>query len=277
MPDLVLDRAGDPAGDVELRRDVLAGLADLGRVRVPAGVDDRARRRDRAAERLRQLLDEREVLRAAEPAAAGDDRRRRPRSTARLCSSCACSSIVALVEKSSSSTGDLDDLGLAAALGGLERAGADERERGARPSSRRRRTTVSPSAGRLPTSLPSSLREVDEIPVQAGVEPGGKAGGDVGRQHGRGEQHGVVAACLDHLREHVDARLRQRRLERRVVGDPDLGRAVAPACRRAPRRRSRRSRPRPRRRRATPPWRARRARPSGARRSWCSRKTRVAI
>src|SRR6476619_4311551 len=34
--DLVLDRAGDAGGQVELRRDRLAGLADLGRVRVPA-------------------------------------------------------------------------------------------------------------------------------------------------------------------------------------------------------------------------------------------------
>src|SRR5205823_1682790 len=66
--DLVLDRAGDADRDVELRRDVLAGLADLRRVRVPAGVDDRARGADRAAERLRESLDEREVLRLAEPA-----------------------------------------------------------------------------------------------------------------------------------------------------------------------------------------------------------------
>ena len=47
-PDLVLDRAGDPGREVQLRRDGLAGLADLRRVRIPAGVDDRARRRDRA-------------------------------------------------------------------------------------------------------------------------------------------------------------------------------------------------------------------------------------
>src|SRR3978361_484259 len=40
-PDLVLDRAGHTGGQVELRRDRLAGLADLGRVGVPAGVDDR--------------------------------------------------------------------------------------------------------------------------------------------------------------------------------------------------------------------------------------------
>ena len=71
--DLVLDRAGDADRDVELRRDGLAGLADLRRVRVPARVDDGARRGDRAAERLRELLDEREALGRAEPAAAGDD------------------------------------------------------------------------------------------------------------------------------------------------------------------------------------------------------------
>src|SRR3954454_24767347 len=44
--DLVLDGAGDAGGQVELRRDRLAGLADLARVRVPAGVDHGARRRD---------------------------------------------------------------------------------------------------------------------------------------------------------------------------------------------------------------------------------------
>ena len=51
-PHLVLDRAGDPARDVELRRDGLARLADLARVRVPACVDDRPRRGDGAAESL---------------------------------------------------------------------------------------------------------------------------------------------------------------------------------------------------------------------------------
>src|SRR5829696_8380354 len=70
---LVLDRTGDSARDVELRRDRLAGLADLSRVRVPTGVDHCARRRDGTAERLRQLLDELEVLRRAEAAAAGHD------------------------------------------------------------------------------------------------------------------------------------------------------------------------------------------------------------
>src|SRR4051794_15531701 len=69
--DLVLDRAGDARREVQLRRDRLAGLADLGRVRVPAGVDDCTGRRDGPAERLRELLAQLEALGLAEPAAAG--------------------------------------------------------------------------------------------------------------------------------------------------------------------------------------------------------------
>src|ERR1700689_5398874 len=63
-PDLVLDRARDAGGEVQLRRDRLAGLADLRRVRVPAGVDDRAGGRDGrvVAERRRQVLGELEAL-----------------------------------------------------------------------------------------------------------------------------------------------------------------------------------------------------------------------
>ena len=72
-PHLVLDRARDPDRDVQLRRDRLAGLTDLRRVRVPARVDDGARRGDRAAERLGEVLDEREALGPAEAAPAGDD------------------------------------------------------------------------------------------------------------------------------------------------------------------------------------------------------------
>src|SRR3954467_7533895 len=55
-PDLVLDRSGDAGGEVELGRHRLAGLADLGGVRVPAGVDHRTGGGDRSTERAGELL-----------------------------------------------------------------------------------------------------------------------------------------------------------------------------------------------------------------------------
>ena len=55
-PDPVLDGAGDAAGDVELGRDALAGLADLVGVGAPAVVGDDPRAPDRAAEQAGQLL-----------------------------------------------------------------------------------------------------------------------------------------------------------------------------------------------------------------------------
>src|ERR671915_1079453 len=64
--DLVLDGPGDSGRQVQLRRDRLAGLADLGGVRVPAGVDHRAGGGDRAAERAGQGLELVEALLLAE-------------------------------------------------------------------------------------------------------------------------------------------------------------------------------------------------------------------
>ena len=66
-------------------------------------------------------------------------------------------------------------------------------------------------------------------------------------------------SLADQLREHVDARLRQRRLELRVVRDVDLAAPTSGLRRRAPARPSR-ARRRRRRRRAKRPCRARRAR-----------------
>ena len=73
----VLDRAGDADGDVELRRDDLAGLADLELVGDEARVDGRARRAERGAEHVGELGDEPEALGAAERAPAGHDAPRR--------------------------------------------------------------------------------------------------------------------------------------------------------------------------------------------------------
>jgi len=55
-----------------------------------------------------------------------------------------------------------------------------------------------------------------------------RPGGDVGGEDGVGEEDGVVAALLDHLREDVDARLRQRLRDLGVLADPDLRRAELP-------------------------------------------------
>src|SRR3954452_7526362 len=73
-PDLVLDRAGDARREVQLRRDGLARLPDLGGVRVPARVDDRAGRRDGSAEGAGEVLERLEALLVAQPAAPGDER-----------------------------------------------------------------------------------------------------------------------------------------------------------------------------------------------------------
>ena len=69
----MLDRAADPEREIQLRLDDLARLADLLGIRDPAGIDRGTGRPDRAAERLGDLLDELEALRAADAAAAGDD------------------------------------------------------------------------------------------------------------------------------------------------------------------------------------------------------------
>ena len=69
----VLGGARDAAGDVDLRRDLRPGLADLVGVRAPAGHRDRAGAADGATEERRQLLDRGEALGRAHAASARDD------------------------------------------------------------------------------------------------------------------------------------------------------------------------------------------------------------
>src|SRR3954470_22309778 len=71
----VLDRTGDADGDVELRRDGLAGLPHLEAVGIEAGVHRGAGGADGGTEGGGAPLDDREVLRAGHPATAGDDDR----------------------------------------------------------------------------------------------------------------------------------------------------------------------------------------------------------
>ena len=77
----VLGRAADPAGDVDLGRDLRAGLADLVGVRAPAGHRHRARAADRGAEQRRRAP---RSARSPRPSRRrGRRRRRRARRRAR--------------------------------------------------------------------------------------------------------------------------------------------------------------------------------------------------
>src|SRR5262249_19136409 len=69
----MLDGARDADGNVQLRRDDLAGLADLIVVGNEAGIDRRAGGADRGAELAGDAFDEMETLGRLHAAAAGDD------------------------------------------------------------------------------------------------------------------------------------------------------------------------------------------------------------
>lgn len=68
----MLDGAGDAHGDVQLRSDDLAGLANLHVAGHVAGIHRRARGTDGGAELVGQLVDHLEVLFRADAAATGD-------------------------------------------------------------------------------------------------------------------------------------------------------------------------------------------------------------
>src|SRR5207249_49603 len=65
-------RAGDAAGDVEVGRDLRAGLADLVGVRAPACARDHARATDTRTQQPGELLDDREAFAGADAAPAAD-------------------------------------------------------------------------------------------------------------------------------------------------------------------------------------------------------------
>ena len=59
----------------------------------------------------------------------------------------------------------------------------------------------------LADELPVVLRQVDEIPVQAGIEPRGEARGDVRGQHRGAKENGIEALSPEQVRGHVHTRL----------------------------------------------------------------------
>src|SRR4051794_25681444 len=222
--DLVLDRAGDAGGQVELRRDRLAGLADLGGVGVPAGVDHGARGGDGgvAAERLGQRFGELEALRLAEAAAAGDE------DVGALDVHVGAALLAALDHLGLGRPGrelDLDvlDRGAAAALLRLE--GVEAADDDALVFVGRRRDARVAQDRALGGELAVDDVDLRDLHRHAGAQARGQAGADLEAEQAAAED-GVLMALLAHdLRHHVDHRLSQAFGR---LGAEDLRHAVVP-------------------------------------------------
>src|SRR5919201_6830606 len=222
--DLVLDRAGDAGGQVQLGCDRLAGLADLRGVGVPAGVDDGARCGDGAvaAERLGQLLDELEALRLAEAAAAGHE------DVGAFDVDVGAALLAALDHRRLLGLRrelDLHVLDRRRAGAGLLRlegveAADDDPDVGAEVDLRDRRIAEDRALG-------DELAAVDvdrgDLHRDAGAEARGEAGADLEAEQAAAEQRIAVAVVGDDLGHRVDHRLGQALGRPRAI---DLRRAV---------------------------------------------------
>src|ERR687895_1192350 len=204
--DLVLDGPRDPGRQVELRRDRLAGLADLGRVRVPAGVHHRAGGGHCAAERVGQLLGELEALGLAESAAAGDQdlgvldvhvgaallaaldhlRLRRVLLELDVDVDHLGRAVAALGDVEGVEAAD-DDAGLAHVADVHDRGVLEDRPLGDKPA------------------VPDLHR--GDLHGHAGVQARRQAGADLEAEQAAAEQRVLEAVVLDDLRHHVDDRL----------------------------------------------------------------------
>src|SRR3954451_24706433 len=206
--DLVLDRARDAGRQVELRRDRLAGLADLGRVGVPARVDHRARRRDRAAERARQLLELLEAFGLAQTATAGDQ------DVGVFDVDVGAALLAArghrgLQRVRREVDGEVLDRGVpGAVLVCLERVQAadDHAHLRAVVDLRDRRVLEDRALGDELSVLGPDRRDLH---ADAGVQPRGEAGADLEAEQAAPEQRVVVVVVGDDLGHRVDDRLRE--------------------------------------------------------------------
>src|SRR3954452_24949522 len=207
--DLVLDRAGDARREVQLRRDGLARLADLRRVRVRAGVDDRAGRGDGAvaAERLGQLLELVEALGLAEPATAGDE------DVGVLDVDVGAALLAALEHLGLGRPWrelDLDGLdlgGVARGLGDLERVEAADDDAARLVLGLGDRAVAEDRA--LGDELAVLDGDVGDLHGHARVQARGEAGADLEAEQAAAEQRVVVPVVLHDLGHGVDDRLRQ--------------------------------------------------------------------
>src|SRR5215218_641694 len=220
---LVLDRARDAGREVELRRDRLAGLADLSRVGVPTGVDDRTGRRDGTAERARELLAELEALGLAEATPAGHQQLgvldvHVGATLLAALDHLGLRRVVLELEV------DVDHLGRAAtALDDVERVeAADDDARLADVVDVDDRRVLEDRA--LGYELAALGPDVRDLHRHAGVEASGQSRTDLEAEQPAAEQRVGDALVLDDLGHRVDDRLRQALGN---LGTEDLRRAVA--------------------------------------------------
>src|SRR4051795_3036362 len=193
--DLVLDRARDARGEVELRRHRLAGLADLGGVRPPAGVDHRAGGGDGAAERAREVLERLEALGLAQAAAAGHE-------DLRVLDVHVGAALLAALEHLGLLRVRLEldvevfDRGAAAGLLELERVQAtdDHADVGAVVHARDLAVLEDRALGDELAVLHTDVRDLH---ADAGVQARGEAGADLEAEQAAAEQRVLVAAGLD--------------------------------------------------------------------------------
>src|SRR4051794_40351001 len=206
--DLVLDGAGDPRREVQLRRDGLARLADLRRVGVPAGVDDRAGRGDGgvAAERLGEVVAELEALGLAEAAAAGDQ------DAGALDVDVGAALLAArddrgLLRLRRQLGGHVLDGRVGARLLDLERVEAADDDALALVARGRDRRVAQDRAlgGEL------AVDDVDprDLHRHAGVDARGEAGADLEAQQAAAEDGVLVAAAVEERAQDVDDRARE--------------------------------------------------------------------
>src|SRR4051794_31121516 len=220
--DLVLDRAGDPRREVQLRRDGLARLADLRRVGVPAGVDHRAGRRDGAAQGPREGLERLEALGLAEPATAGHE------DVGALDVHVGAALLAALDHRAlgrelGELDVDVDDLGVArAGLGRLE--GVDPADDDPEVALVLRAGDLRVLEDRpLGDELAALGDHVRDLHGHAALLAGGQAGADLEAEEAAAEQRVLVAVVVDHLGHDVDHRLGE---AVRALAAEDLRRAV---------------------------------------------------
>src|SRR3954447_16435183 len=223
-PDLVLDRAGDAGGEIQLGRHGLARLADLGGVGVPARVDHRAGGRHGAAHRTGQLLERLEALGLAEPAAAGHE------DVGVLDVHVGAALLAALDHRGPEAVrGELDlhvlHRGVAGPVPGrLEGVQAADDDPHARVVVHVGDLRVAQDRP-LGDELAVLHADVGDLHADAGVQARGQAGADLEAEQAAAEQRVAEAVVRDDLRHRVDDGLRQ---ALGALDAVDLGGAVGP-------------------------------------------------